>query len=187
MHRLTLHKVSVSSVSFSDDERYLVSIGGQDDLTVTVWNVVEGRRICTTTSPSAGNCITFFNNRNDMIVAGGKYMLRVWEIDYVQRKMTAIDCRLGQIKRIITSLLLDEVDEYLYCGTTTGDVLCVQMRGPKNFKFSGPKRMIDKGISALNFAPDGNIIAGGGDGSLTILNRETLLKIRYVQSIKKDR
>ena len=39
MHRLKLHKVLVQSLSFSFDEKYLASLGGQDDNTMVIWDV----------------------------------------------------------------------------------------------------------------------------------------------------
>ena len=39
MHRLKLHKVLIQSLSFSYDEKYLASLGGQDDNTLVIWDV----------------------------------------------------------------------------------------------------------------------------------------------------
>ena len=38
-HRLKLHKVLIQSLSFSADEQYLASLGGQDDNQLVVWEV----------------------------------------------------------------------------------------------------------------------------------------------------
>ena len=39
MHNLKLHKVLIQSLSFSADEEYLASLGGQDDNQLVVWEV----------------------------------------------------------------------------------------------------------------------------------------------------
>ena len=39
VHRLKLHKVLIQSLSFSQDEKYLASLGGQDDNTLVIWDV----------------------------------------------------------------------------------------------------------------------------------------------------
>lgn len=39
MHRFKLHKVLIQSLSFSSDEKYLASLGGQDDNTLVIWDV----------------------------------------------------------------------------------------------------------------------------------------------------
>ena len=38
-HRLKLHKVLIQSLSFSHDEKYLASLGGQDDNSIVIWDV----------------------------------------------------------------------------------------------------------------------------------------------------
>ncbi len=52
--------------------------------------------------------------------------VRVWEVNPVSRKVTPTDCNLGQIKRIINCVQIADDDAFMYCGTTTGDVLQVQ-------------------------------------------------------------
>ena len=39
IHRMKLHKVMIQSLSFSRDERYLASLGGQDDNQIVTWDV----------------------------------------------------------------------------------------------------------------------------------------------------
>ena len=42
VHRLKMHKVLVQSLSFSNDETYLASLGGQDDNQLVIWEVSIG-------------------------------------------------------------------------------------------------------------------------------------------------
>ena len=39
VQRLKLHKEVVQDLSFSSDEKYLASLGGQDDNTLVIWEV----------------------------------------------------------------------------------------------------------------------------------------------------
>lgn len=39
IHRMKLHKVMIQSLAFSKDERYLASLGGQDDNQLVTWDV----------------------------------------------------------------------------------------------------------------------------------------------------
>ena len=39
LHTLKLHKVNIQSLSFSADEKYLASLGGQDDNQLVIWEV----------------------------------------------------------------------------------------------------------------------------------------------------
>ncbi len=83
------------------------------------------------------------------------------------------------IWRIFNALEIDSNDDYVYCGTISGDLMCVQLKGPKNLKFGGPKQKISQGILSVAFSKDGNLIIGGGDGTLSMLKRDTLTVIRY--------
>jgi len=46
LYRLTLHKVKVEALAFSPNELYLVSLGGQDDGSVVVWNLQTSDAVC---------------------------------------------------------------------------------------------------------------------------------------------
>lgn len=46
MHRLKLHKVLIQSLSFSCNELYLASLGGQDDKNMMiVWDIESGKAL----------------------------------------------------------------------------------------------------------------------------------------------
>ena len=45
LHRLSLHKVKVEALAFSPNERYLVTLGGQDDGCVVVWNLSNAQAV----------------------------------------------------------------------------------------------------------------------------------------------
>ena len=43
--RLSLHKVKVESLAFSPNELFLVSLGGQDDGSIVVWNLETAQAV----------------------------------------------------------------------------------------------------------------------------------------------
>ena len=49
----------------------------------------------------------------------------MWELNPQARKIVPTDCNLGQLKRIVKCIQVSEDDQYMYCGTTSGDVLQV--------------------------------------------------------------
>ena len=53
------------------------------------------------------------------------HTLRVWELSPQTRKIVATDCNLGQLKRIVQCIVLSPDDDYMFCGTSSGDVLQV--------------------------------------------------------------
>merc|ERR1719446_1544827 len=69
IHRLSLHKVAVTSLSFSMNEKYLATLGGQDDNSLVVWEVERGIAICgTPAATDTAHCVRFFNNTEYKIV-----------------------------------------------------------------------------------------------------------------------
>ena len=52
--------------------------------------------------------------------------LRVWELKE-GRKIVPTDCNLGQLKRIVNCVQFSDDDQYMYCGTSSGDVLQVNI------------------------------------------------------------
>jgi len=178
VHRMSLHKVKVQSLAFSFDDKYLASLGGQDDNSVVIWDVETGQAVCG--SPTANEhvlTVKFLNNTHTKLVTGGINNLNVWDFDRTNRKIRPTDCRLGQLKRITKSIVVDEYDEYMYCGTTSGDLLQVSL-DQKLFKNAGPaKHRVPKGITANAISPTGHLIIGGGDGSVSILDRNSMKTI----------
>lgn len=128
IHQMRLHKVKVQDLGFSKDEKFLCSIGGEDDNNVTIWDIQTGKPICGLQDTKSNICCGFFNKRSDTIIVGGKYTLKLFHIDFKNRKLDPVQCNLGILKREIVCVILDENDDYAFCGTTSGEVFCVQMK-----------------------------------------------------------
>ncbi|CUG89220.1 WD40 repeat-containing protein, putative [Bodo saltans] len=181
VHRMLLHKVKVQALAFSADEQYLASVGGQDDNTLVVWDLTTGRPVCG--GPAATDlslCIRFFNNRSDMLVTGGASTLRVWDIDFQNRKINATDVNMGNIRRQIETIAIEAADRYAYCGTASGDVVCIQLNGPKNYKMIGPTKKFANGILSTTLTSDGDVLIGGGAGDVAVLSKVDLSLIKSV-------
>jgi WD40 repeat protein len=83
VHNLKLHKVLIQSLSFSADEEYLASLGGQDDNQLVVWEVGSGKAVCGhAVGMNVANKIAFYNNTNQKLMTIHNYGLRVWNVDY---------------------------------------------------------------------------------------------------------
>ncbi|KAL6756928.1 WD40-repeat-containing domain protein [Haematococcus lacustris] len=194
MHRMGLHKVKIQALDFSCDEQYLASLGGPDDNSLVLWDVQTGSAICG--SPTHTNftmCVKFFHNSNDRLVTAGNYNLHSWEYDKPNNKLRPQEAQLGQLQRIFKTVCIDSRDNYAFCGTTTGDVLQIALERML-FKNSGPgKDPIQLGATAAIEAPNGELVVGGGDGSLQVLrtaqepsaaNPKVLKKMGKVASLK---
>mmetsp|Transcript_4864 Transcript_4864/g.10439 ORF Transcript_4864/g.10439 Transcript_4864/m.10439 type:complete len:634 (-) Transcript_4864:766-2667(-) len=194
MHRMALHKVKIQALDFSCDERFLASLGGQDDNSLVLWDVQSGTAVCG--SPTHANftlCVKFFHNSNDKLMTAGHYNLHVWEYDRPNNKLRPQEAQLGQLQRIFKTVCIDSHDQYAYVGTTTGDVLQIALDRVL-YKNVGPaKDMIQIGATATCEVPTGDVIVGGGDGSVTVLrtahepspsNPKMLRKMPRVVSLK---
>jgi WD40 repeat protein len=143
--KLSLHKVKVQALAFSPNTKFLVSLGGQDDNSVIVWNIKDFSAICGSpaSSDSHGETLSLaYLNQNDLqFVTGGFGTLRVWELNLAQRKVRPTDVQTGQVKRVVKCITVDAHDEFMYCGTTTGDLMQISLKN-KLFKQSGPKEKV---------------------------------------------
>jgi WD40 repeat protein len=92
LHRLKLHKVLVQSLSFSHNELYLASLGGEDDKRLVIWEVATGKGLCgNSAGPDAVNSIKFYNNCDDQLVSVKNLSANIWKVDYVNKKVSQKD------------------------------------------------------------------------------------------------
>uniref|UniRef100_A0A8C4GF86 Cilia- and flagella-associated protein 52 n=1 Tax=Dicentrarchus labrax TaxID=13489 RepID=A0A8C4GF86_DICLA len=181
--QLLLHKAKVEALAFSPNDKYLVSLGGQDDGSIVVWNIETKQAICGSpaSAHSAGHCLTVqYSNTNDNIfVSAGSGTLRVWELDLVNRKIRPTECQTGKLKRIVKCI--SEDDQFIYCGTTSGDIMKINLKtgllgecGPVKTKYS-------LGVSVLRILKSGNLLVGSGSGTFTLCSSTNFKTIKEVQ------
>ena len=120
----------------------------------------------------------FLNNRDDVFVTGGNFNLRTWHFDLANRKIRPTDCQLGSLKRVVTSISIDDNDEFMYAGTSTGDVMKVSLDNSL-YKASGPpKKPFSQGVSCVLRTSRGNLIVGAGDGTVAVVMADTFKVVR---------
>ncbi|KAJ3363885.1 Cilia- and flagella-associated protein 52 [Kappamyces sp. JEL0680] len=176
VRRLALHKVKVQALAFSPSGKYLASLGGEDDNAIIVWDMEHYAAICGSPASSDSSGVTlalaYLHKSDTQFVTGGVGTLRVWDLNAEKRKIRATDCQTGQIKRIIKCIAVDTNDEFMYCGSTTGDLLRVSLES-KLFKHAGPpkqKDLFSMGILSVALSPSGDsVIVGSGDGTVAVL------------------
>ena len=93
-----------------------------------LWDVETGNAICgTPTCTDFTIAVKFLNNDGAKLVTCGNYNLHVWHYDHLTNKLVPSDVQLGQLRRCFTCLTVDAADQYMYCGSATGDVLQVRL------------------------------------------------------------
>merc|ERR1719272_2153928 len=166
LHRLSLQKVAVMSLSFSMDESYLASLGGQDDNSLVIWDVSTGNPICgTPAATDTAQTVKFFNTSNTHLVTAGNYHIRVWQFDLANKKIRPTNVNTGQLKRVCSNVLLSQDDAFAYVGTATGDMLEISL-DKALFKRSVPKKCFEMGVTCSAMLPNGDVIIGTGNGTI---------------------
>ncbi|XP_065708420.1 cilia- and flagella-associated protein 52-like isoform X1 [Patagioenas fasciata] len=169
--RLSLHEGKVEGLSFSPRGIYLVSLGGQDDGRVMVWDVSKREAVCgSPASPrSAGNAnvVVCSSCRDEMFVTAGNFTIRVWELDTATKKIHPSECYAGQLKRIAMCVQVTNDDDDFYLGTTSGDVLKVNTSS-KVVTACGPQKKFSMGVTALLLLKTGGLIVGTGEGTVAL-------------------
>jgi len=70
--------------------------------------------------------------------------IKIWHFDDKSKKLKYLNCALGKINRFITCVSIDNIDNFAYCGTRSGDIMEIsltkgiyQRSGPVNKKIKG--------------------------------------------------
>jgi len=165
----------VISLSFSQSDKYLASLGGDDR--IVIWDVAQRRGLngskATIGSTGDCTCVAFSNTNDTFFVSAGENNIRFWTIDETSKRFTAENMKLDITKRKVTAMSLDAYDSCVYCGTTTGDVLKVHCQQRK-LLLTGPRKPIGEGITALTVTPWGDVAVGSGCGKVAILDPSDL-------------
>jgi len=139
--------------------------------------VERGLAICgTPAATDTAHSVRFFNQDSFHLVTGGNYHICVWQFDLPNKKLRPTMANLGQMKRITTNVLIDQNDEFVYCGTSSGDLLQVEL-GHALFKQLAPrgnKQNFGLGVTSSTMLPDGDILVGTGDGTVARIGKDNL-------------
>lgn len=198
------HKVRVESVAFSCCENFLISLGGVDDGSVIVYDIGKREVLCGSSSvkSTAGSATVLrpVHTRGECFVVAGDNILRLWTLNREQRNIQGLDGSFAKIKRKILCTVIDRLDEYAYCGTSTGDVMKIKLNfstdtavvAPTNaptlvgcfakYPATGKNKrgvttataveLYSKGITSLYLVEDGTMLVGSGDGVVELVKEK---------------
>ncbi|XP_076648661.1 cilia- and flagella-associated protein 52 isoform X2 [Halictus rubicundus] len=194
-----MHKVRVEDVCFTRNEQYLISLGGMDDGGIVVWDVSNGTPLCGTmaSKETSGNTLSIaaMNVCGTSFVTAGEGTFRVWLVDPKERKLEGIDVKIGKIRRDINCIAVDDKDKYIYCGTTSGDIVKARLnitdtneKAPSSIVYpvmigcyskiprAGAKNktrvtgtVYAGGVKSLLFLQNEQMIVGAGDGTVELI------------------
>ncbi|XP_068178405.1 cilia- and flagella-associated protein 52 [Antennarius striatus] len=182
--QLLLHKEKVEALAFSPNEKYLVSLGGQHDGRVAVWNIETKRAICESpaSARSAGQCLTVqYSNTNDYIfVSAGSETLVVWRLDLFTGRIEPKKCQIGKLRRTVNCVEIDQDDQFIFCGTTSGDFLKINLESGFLTDCSPVKTKFSLGVNALKIVKSGKLLVGSGCGMLSLCSHTNFKILKQV-------
>lgn len=168
----------VQALSFSCDEKLLASVGGaRDGNQLVLWNMMEGKSEAFTPASDQldQECydVKFCNRDPCKLVTVHHNAVKVWSFDPTTKKLKNFNCALGKITRYIICLAIDDIDEFAFCGTRSGDVLEVSLSkgiysrsGPLKKKFTGAVNQV--------LCKNGGIFVGTSEGVFAKLDKTKL-------------
>eukprot|EP00040_Diaphanoeca_grandis_P011351 m.58143 g.58143 ORF g.58143 m.58143 type:complete len:615 (+) comp22504_c0_seq1:188-2032(+) len=188
LHRLKLHRQHIESLSISPNDLYLVSLGGPDDSTVALWDLVTGKALAgspTGTGRSGmASCVLFSPHADNVFILGGLNMFRIWNFGK-GNKLIPTDCRVRGLKRTVTCMGSHENSDAVYFGTTTGDIIEIGLDS-RNLMSVGPTQLkFVQGVQSITVLSNGNLIVGAGDGTVALVNPKkwSVLKTKNVEGV----
>ena len=99
-------------------------------------------------------------------------------VDRVYKKIQSLNANFGNVRRQFTCAALDHNDDYVYCGTKTGDVFEINI-DKAIYKRVGPvKKLFSLGVTAIKILANGDILIGTGEGKLARISIQNMQLIR---------
>ncbi|KYN02582.1 PREDICTED: cilia- and flagella-associated protein 52 [Cyphomyrmex costatus] len=191
------HKVGIVDLCFTCNSDFLVSLGGRDDGNVIIWDVEKNSLICGSfaSNDTSGNAynLTRTHLHGECFVTAGDRTLKIWWIEAGKRRVHNLDVEVGKLKRLINCIAVDEKDEIVYCGTSSGDIIKARLnlrddlqcgepvclpvmigcyskitRDPRKMK-TGEGDLYAGGVRSLLLLKDRKLVVGTGNGTIELI------------------
>ena len=165
VHRFSIHKYLIQSLSFSFNDKYLVSLGGVEDNYLIVWDVQTGKALCgNTAGTDFVRQVKFYNLSDNMLVTCQNYGIRIWQVDYQLKKLKPTDVNFGNLKRQILCICIDPLDKYGYFGTKSGDILEIDLSNAIYKRIGPMKKLFPQGVNTIKMLPNNDLLVGTAEG-----------------------
>ena len=141
---------------------------------MVVWDVETGKSLYGAPNKEVVEEILFFNRDSYKLIAVLHNGIQILTVDKVYKKIQSLNANFGNVRRHFTCAAIDHNDEYVYCGTKTGDVFEINI-DKAIYKRVGPlKKLFSLGITAIRILINGDILVGTGEGKLAKISVQTM-------------
>ena len=100
--------------------------------------------------------------------------IQILTVDKVYKKIQSLNANFGNVRRHFVCAAIDHNDEYVYCGTKTGDVFEINIE-KAIYKGVGPvKKLFSLGITTIRILANGDILVGTGEGKIAKISIQNM-------------
>ena len=145
---------------------------------LVVWDVESGKSLYGAPNKEVVNEILFFNRDNYKLIAVLHNGIQILTVDKVYKKIQSLNANFGNVRRHFTCAVIDTHDEFVYCGTKTGDVFEINV-DKAIYKRVGPmKKLFSQGVTAIRLLSNGDILVGTGEGKLARISIQNMTLVK---------
>eukprot|EP00392_Amoebophrya_sp_AT5.2_P012383 g12486.t1 len=199
--RFQEHDYGVQRVAFSHDDSLLVSTGYRDDARLFAWDTHTGLIVAWVSleqNPFVscllnGGFVRDIKRRDTALyqfASCGAQIVSIWNLDTANGAINENRAHAAdKTKREYTALAFSRNFEYLYAGTTTGDIACILMKSRVIQRYVVAVTNISsiRSLACVTSSPSGEcLLVGGNSGALTMLSGETYLDLVDTDQIRLD-
>ncbi|GIL58625.1 hypothetical protein Vafri_13638 [Volvox africanus] len=173
--RFPEHDLEVAALSFSHDDRLLLTASCLKGAKVVILDTVTGK-VVSRHQLEPGKRVTASawahaaaGGRTYTFATAAAEEVTMWTLDPFTGQLAGRAVVIGSVRREYTCLLFSQDSNWLYGGTTSSDVVTINVQR-LSVQMSHP--VCSSGVGALLTAPDGSgvTIVAGRDGSLSTFN-----------------
>lgn len=190
VYRIREHGFGLQSLSFSNDGRFLATLGNSRDRKMYVWDMQTGNIVAKATATATllrfGGRVTDSSGRattSYRLVGSSDRRLVMWVFEPSQGTLTSSMMREGKHMREYTSFAWSPNFETLYCGSSSGDVTevsayCGKIEGTTPVKCGKIDSLDCREVNGVK-----TLFVGGSSGAITVLEWDGKQWIDTKQSV----
>lgn len=173
-HRLEDHVYGVSCMAFSHDERFLCTIGANEDGKIIIWDMQTGQLVAMekffATNVEWGGRRKDIKGRptTDFVFAtSGAGKIHLWSLSPNTGELHKKEITSGASRREYTCLKFSRDEALLFAGTTSGDF---EIFSALKHNMITSQNGIRCGIQCMEVLENKDLILGSGDGRISVFS-----------------